>query len=80
MFVTDLDSIQHYLSSAIGFITVPHKEIGYENVELTEKYTTAMQQYLPFSYTTKQRNGNCISIIPDIKPYKCVVCTRDHDS
>jgi hypothetical protein len=50
-----MGSIEYYLSKAIGFITVPHKEIGYENVELTSKYTDALNQYIDFAYTIKQK-------------------------
>jgi hypothetical protein len=36
MYVTDISSIQNSLSNAIGFINLPHKEIGYENVTMSE--------------------------------------------
>jgi len=68
------------LSSAVGFINYPHKQIGYKSLELDEKYTNTLKEYLKFNYTIKPTKDNCFTIIPDIKPFDCPICNRKHDT
>ncbi len=47
---------------------------------MTIKHETELKQYIPFEYTLLKKTGNCVEIVPNIKPYTCVVCKRNHDS
>ena len=48
--------------------------MGFEQVELGQKYIDAIKEYLPFDYTIMPQKDNCITIIPTEKPYHCPVC------
>lgn len=54
--------------------------MGYENIQLTDQYTQAIKQYIPFEYEIKSKKENCITIDPIIKPYMCPVCKRQHEN
>ena len=56
MFVTDLDDVTNSLSNAIGFIDKRHRELGYQDVNITDDYKTAIKSYIPFDVTFKAPN------------------------
>jgi len=55
--------------------------MGFEQIELGQKYVDAIKEYLPFEYTIMPQKDNCITICPIEKPYNCPVCKgHKHDS
>jgi hypothetical protein len=56
MYVTDLDNVTNSLSSAIGFIDKRHKELGHQDINITEEYKNAIMSYIPFAVTFKEQN------------------------
>jgi hypothetical protein len=76
MYITNVATITNSLSNAIGFISKPHKALGYQNIELTAKYTIALNNYIKFEYKMGEFKEGSITINPIIKPYFCPVCSR----
>lgn len=80
MFVTDIESVHNSLSNAIGFIETRHKELGYNSINLSDKYIKAIKLYIPFEVEFGGQDQGSVKITPLKFPYKCPVCSRDHSS
>ena len=48
MFISDIAEVQNSLSNAIGFIETRHKELGYKNININDKYIAEIKDKIPF--------------------------------